>query len=453
MVCIKKRDICIYITLTICLCFYLFFAFYDGVVICVDSPTYMDMSISREPLYPLFLAFLRKLFGDEYLFVTVLLQSVLAAFAAVSIPAYLKKENVISDFLMFLMTGMPMACSALCRFAAKRSSMYSNSIMTEGIACSLFLLFARYLLEYCICRSRKAFWTAAVLVFLLISTRKQMYFALVLFLLGGVYVGFRGRCLKKNIFMVLLCAIGILLANNTFDNVYGYAVHGTWHTHSSDNRFLATMVFYTSEREDGANIENEEVRDLFYQIYDACNNAGYLKHSAGQGWKQRVTHFGDYYDRIQIDTMWPTIENYVVEHYEVTDVEREEKVDAITHEIIKGVLPSVWVKVIQTFFDNLRFGFITTVAKVHPILNVYTILVYVLYAMALVCLWMKKKADTVGFVMGMFTVISILCNVGLVSAVIFCQTRYTIYNMPLFYMSLVFMLWECFKKAAVTADK
>ena len=45
--------------------FYLFFAFYDGAVICVDSPTYINWESSREPLYPLFLALLRFLLGAQ----------------------------------------------------------------------------------------------------------------------------------------------------------------------------------------------------------------------------------------------------------------------------------------------------------------------------------------------------------------------------------------------------
>ena len=44
--------------------FYLFFAFYDGAVICVDSPGYISMRLSREPFYPLLLAFFRKLFSS-----------------------------------------------------------------------------------------------------------------------------------------------------------------------------------------------------------------------------------------------------------------------------------------------------------------------------------------------------------------------------------------------------
>ena len=46
------------------LLFYGFFAIYDGAVICVDSPSYINMHISREPLYPIFLSVLRHIFSD-----------------------------------------------------------------------------------------------------------------------------------------------------------------------------------------------------------------------------------------------------------------------------------------------------------------------------------------------------------------------------------------------------
>ncbi|MBQ9990270.1 MAG: hypothetical protein IJP31_04935 [Lachnospiraceae bacterium] len=39
------------------------------------------------------------------------------------------------------------------------------------------------------------------------------------------------------------------------------------------------------------------------------------------------------------------------------------------------------------------------------------------------------------------TLMGMICNVGLVSATIFCQTRYTIYNMPLFYMAGALLLY------------
>lgn len=141
------------------LLFYGFFAIYDGAVICVDSPSYINMHISREPLYPIFLSVLRHIFSDGtdfYLTVAAFLQSLLAAFAAYILTDYLRKELKLSLVISYIILAFPLATSLLCRFAAKRSSMYSNSILTEGIACSLFLIFFRYLFEYCLHQTKKS---------------------------------------------------------------------------------------------------------------------------------------------------------------------------------------------------------------------------------------------------------------------------------------------------------
>ena len=44
------------------------------------------------------------------------------------------------------------------------------------------------------------------------------------------------------------------------------------------------------------------------------------------------------------------------------------------------------------------------------------------------------------------TVASIMLNVGLVSLVIFCQIRYTIYNMALFYISMLLLIGALFSR-------
>ncbi len=49
------------VLLGICMIFYLIFPIMDGPEWCVDSNGYATLHISREPLYPLFLAFSRKI--------------------------------------------------------------------------------------------------------------------------------------------------------------------------------------------------------------------------------------------------------------------------------------------------------------------------------------------------------------------------------------------------------
>lgn len=201
------------------------------------------------------------------------------------------------------------------------------------------------------------------------------------------------------------------------------------------------MVFYTAEKEDFQHIKDENLRILSEEIYDICDSAGYVKHSAGKGWYNRVTHFGDYYDCIQIDTMWPAIERYVNDHYTGDSVTLEKQVDAVTNEIIGAVLPHVWNRVLATFADNFLSGLITTVAQRRPILILYTIFIYFIY-MALLLIQITKKKFSPILLFSILTLFSIVINVSIVSAVIFCQTRYTIYNMPLFYISLFLLILQ-----------
>lgn len=435
--------------LAVALLFYLFFAAYDGAVICVDSPSYINMDISREPFYPLFLAFLRTVFyrqGDFYLTAAAFLQSVLAAVAAWSLADFLRKEFKLSALMGFFLLAMPLATSLLCRFAAQRSSMYSNSILTEGIACSLYLLFARFLLDYCFHQKRKCLILACVISFILISTRKQMYLSLILLVICLVYVCLKTKYYKKGMLAVICCSAAILGGSILLDCGYNFILRDSFSGHSSDNRFLATMVFYNVERSDAEAIGDPEAKELFERIYDICEEGGYLKDSAGNGWYQRVTHFAEHYDNIQIDTMWAAIREYVYANYDDDPSALEERVDALTQKMINALLPCVRTQLVLTFFDNYLYGLVTTVAQLTPVLVIYSILIYLAYIILL--LWnLKKEGLNALSVLGIFTLLSIAGNVAVVAALIFPQTRYTIYNMPLFYISGLLLFVNALPKA------
>lgn len=464
------------VMLGLCLLFYLFFAFYDGAVICVDSPSYINMDISREPLYCMFLAGLRAFFSrfpagvwpaDFYLTAAAFLQSLLAAFAAWSLVNYLWKTTGVSKAAALLLLCMPLAVSLLCRFAARRGSMYSNSILTEGITLPLYLLFFRFLLEYFRTESKKSLALCCALSFLMISARKQMVISLAMLAVCILIVFIRKKKLFTGAGLLLGCAILVMGGSTLLDLGYNYVVRGEAVRHSSDGRFLTTMAFYTAERDDAEYIEDEKIRELFLEIYDVCDEAGYLKHSAGEGWLNRVSHFGDSYDCIQIDTMWPAVNAFVQENYGDGTVFLSEHADQVMSVINRSVIPHNLGKILGSFLDNFLSGLITTVAQRNRILNWYSLAVYLLY-LALF-LWNLREesrrrsqtrhenaaqgesasgngrlneAGTQISALAGLTLLSILCNVGLVSLVIFCQTRYTIYNMPLFYISLILLLYN-----------
>lgn len=439
--------------------FYGFFTWYDGVVYCTDSPGYIGMDLAREPLYPLYLAFFRMIFGDGefYLWAAVLGQGMLSAVAAWSLAGFLTKEFKRNRFDSVILLLIPLLVSLLCRFAAKRSSMYSNSILSEGVCIPLFLLFARYLLDYCFHKERKkSLLISAVLSVIVISARKQMMVTLMLLVLAILFTEMRKQTVKQTLIRICVYVAAILLLVSGIDRGYNYILRGENVRHSSDDRFLLTVVFYESEKEDARQIEEGEVRQLFLDIYESCDEKGYLGHSAEGGWYNRVNHFTDHYDNIQIDTMWPMIRSYVNSTMQGSEVDREEEIDRIMEIMTRSLLPETKWGIVRVFMDNVLAGFVITVAKLQRILVIYAIIAYSI----MVALWIvngkKKGFGSKETILFLYTAASCSINVMVVSAVIFCQTRYMIYNMPLFYMCgylLLRSVWELAIKKSGTKEK
>ena len=441
--------------------FYLFFAFLDGPYLSPDSETYIAMSLHREPLYSLFLALMRALFGpdrEKYLMGAIIIQSLLTAVAAWSIPAFLYKKLSLPKPVAFLLLMMPFGVSLLCRFGAGRRAMYSTSIESEALALPLFLLFFRFLAAYVMeARSRlKNLCSAAIFCILLISIRKQMYAAL-LILLTVIFVEMlRSKCWKKGLLSLAVSALTILLAVTGLDLSYNTVLRGETVRHSGDSRFLLTMIFYTAERDYGEKIDDANIRKLFYDIYDTCDEAGYLKHSAPNGWLPRVNHFGDHYDHIQIDTLRPGVTDYVAANEPGTETEMAARVDDIMQTMTGSLLLSCLPSMIGCFFDNVLSGLVTTVSMRTFLLSIAALILYAGYlALCALCIvrskrrctsengvCTKKKARPEVVHFSLLVLLCIIVNVAVVSAVIFCQSRYTIYNMPLFYMGGILMGWD-----------
>lgn len=456
---INKRSILLF---CISMSFYLFFFFIDGYVLCADSNSYIDMNFTREPFYSLYLDLLRMLFlnyGDFYLLVAVFGQSILAGFTAFSISNYLTKELTLPTWISLGILAMPLATSLLCRFVAQRGSMYSNSILTEGIAISIYLLFIRFCTEYLLHQTRKSFVLCSILCFIGISTRKQMYVLLVLFFISMIV-----RIIyKKNKFSLLkslLTVICIIFFVFLFDRGYNYLVRGKFAGHVDDNRFVATMVFYTADREYADYIENDEIRQLFLDVYETCDENGYLMNHSPKGWFDEVTHFSDHYDLIQLNTLSLTLADRVPDMEYAKEIEFDSiRIDMVKSEMIKALLPHEIPRIVKVMFNNFLAGLVNTVAQRTHLLCIYSVIIYLGYVALFTCLIKRGKknhftnSQKAILVFSTLILVSIIANVTLVAAVIFCQTRYVIYNMAPFYIAGILMLYEFLKPLCKTAPK
>ena len=141
------------------------------------------MRLSREPFYPLLLAFFRKLFSsfanDFYLTAVAFFQSILMAAATWILVRYIWKELKLPKLIAFLSLLMPLLLSPFYAVLPPKRIHVFQQHSTEGIAISLYLLFFRYLLSTASTKAKKPF-LSSILVFIMISTRKQMFVTLAL---------------------------------------------------------------------------------------------------------------------------------------------------------------------------------------------------------------------------------------------------------------------------------
>ncbi len=444
----SKENIYRAIMLIIPFAFYIFFWLFDGVVWCVDSDSYVIMHDCREPLYPTFLAVLRGIFGvtdaenawnNTYMSVAVLLQSLLAGAATFSLAHYLYTRLKLNKIVGIIIMFIPLFTSLLNRFVASRGSMYSNSILTEGIAISLYLLFIRYCIAYILDKDRRSYIICIVISILGILTRKQMYIMLILLIGSVIYV--QASSATKAVLGVFLTSVIILAMLNVVDNVYNKVAHGSFHTHTEDNRFLSTMAFYTAKGEYAEYIP-EEYRDVFLEIYDICDNNEWTYTYAPDNWYDATSHFGDNYDHIQLDTM-ELILTHHVDDWDMGDMTYTEKLDIVRDEYNKALIPHEIGALGHVVFNNILEGFVNTIAQKRKILCIYSVMAYLAYIILLVLMRKKSVPDNRdASVISIFILTALILNVLIVSALIFPQTRYTIYNMPLFYISMIIMASE-----------
>lgn len=432
--------------------FYLLWYLQDGIILTEDAPSYINMTSDREPGYCSFLWILRVIFGTNiYLHVAVILQCLIAALTATALTYSLKKRFELNWLISIGILVIQYGITLLNRFVAQRRYSYFNSIETEGIAYSLWVFFFLSLLGILYDKNKKSILTAAIWAVVLISIRKQMLVTLPLIFLCILYVRFMDKrkwylVLAEAILVVVLSYAGVVFV----DCSYNLASRGVFEQHTGDSSFILGTEIYLADVGMADAMEDEQHKEIFLEIMRRADEMQYNLAYAGKGWHNIEDHYSLSYDRIKFD-----IVNVVVREYQEKNGIPQEQWEEYYHEVagtlMKELLPESIPNLIKLFFCNVIHGMITTVLKVHPVLNWGALFLYVSYISVFIFLWQRqsyKMVSASALPFAAITLISILGTVGLTSITIYCQMRYMLYNTPLFYQAGLIMLvegWKSFK--------
>ena len=154
----------------------------------------------------------------------------------------------------------------LNRFVALRSISYQNSIQTEGIAISLYMLWAVFLVRYLCEHNKHDLLYIYGFAILLISTRKQMLMMLPVI----VIVMFCMYCIPKinvkKLFIILLSVIVAFGATIMISKVYNLVYRGSFVGYTDSSNTFFTNMLYIADAEDKELIQDKELRILYEQI-------------------------------------------------------------------------------------------------------------------------------------------------------------------------------------------
>lgn len=427
------------------LAFYLFWYLLDGVILTEDAPSYINMQSDREPGYCLYLLMFRKLFRAELgIHAAVIGQCVIAAVAACAITVELTNLFFLNKIGSIGILAIQYGITLLNRFVAQRRYSYFNSIETEGLAYSLWVFFFLCTLGILCKKDRKSLIGAIIWSMALIYIRKQMLITIVILLIVILcaYIGNKGWK-EACICAILSCAL--VFAGTRFAECgYNWLLRGTFAPHTGDSSFILGTELYLSDDVMEQSITDANHKKIFLEIRKRANDNEYHISYANKGWQAITDHYSSSYDRIKFDIVMPVIrENQ--EERGVPDAEREVDYNRIAGTMMRELLVPCLPKLVKLYFCNIIHGFVTTVLKVHSLLNWVALALYLFYGGSIMLLYQASRkhvtwdfANPVYF--ALLVLLAIAVNVCFTSLTIYCQMRYMLYNTGLFYQAWWVML-------------
>lgn len=448
----RKRSLLLFIGL---LLFFLgFFAVY-GVGVYNDSEQYIMMHIHREPLYPLFLALLRMIAGaDAGLVLAAVIQNILTACSIFFLTEYLRTKfslSVTEELVLLVLEIMP---HLVTRYVSAYGIFLENSIMSEALCIPLSQIFILFTLRMIFEERKTDMIWSLISAWLLSMTRGQMMTTILIWMvITGVLMIVRKQYKKLMIpVLAVVCAFGLRsLAVHT----YNYFITGYFMENTYGRVNTLTNVIYACDEEDGRVFEEgSQERVFFERFYTEADAMGANYKYGGNTFAERAQHLEEYHDRLKFDVLEAGFSshyfaNWTENYYEVSSLS-----DDMAGRMLGKLFPVCFGQWLYDYVLLCTYGFIRSIAVVHPLINKAALLIYA--AAAALAVWQiyhGKQRDSV-CVMG-FALLFIAANVFATSMTIMCLSRYMIYGFSLFYMALFLLGREVFlqRKSLPQDDK
>ena len=199
-----------------------------------DSSTFIKMDKSRSPIYPIFLNLNKFVFGKYFLNFVIFFQFFIYFF---SVQYFLKRLYMILNFNLI---GFSIAIF----FLILPSFYFGNSILSESLSFSFFLLFLGEFIYYFKTKKQSSMFKLFILFICCALTKPQFLFIFGVLIYLSLFTFLRN---KKEGMIFFFGTIFSLIFIFSFNKTYHYVLHKKFETDTNlGSQFLAMPIFLTT---------------------------------------------------------------------------------------------------------------------------------------------------------------------------------------------------------------
>jgi hypothetical protein len=408
-----------------------------------DTYQYENQMVMREPGYALLIQFFNFISPENYYWLIIIFQNILAIITNTAVIAYMRKRFCLNIPMSLLFVLILIAPHIMTPVFSSTHLILTNSLMTEGITFSLYPLGIISLLEAIWERKplgRKSILTISIFGIMSLIRGQMM----VLFVVWLVAMGIIAIMNKSRLVWILIIFLFVFVARTYLIRTYNYLENRLFVDTASGSAMSFANVLYVADRSDGEAIDDLELRDIFYEMYDGSDAERLNYKYAPSGLLQRAAYHEFCHEELNFTYFSESARNYIgkkkgiyADRYQELMIE----IDSVADELSSYLMPKVIGKYIRNYFAIISLGFVRTVAYEKGILPLYAICVYIIAIVFTFILWKRNHSSKSAIFMAVI-MLTIVGNVCATALMIQCISRYMIYNLPLFYMALLLEIKE-----------
>lgn len=248
---------------------------------------------------------------------------------------------------------------------------------------------------------------------------------------------------------MILVTFGAFGARSLLIEQYNEVMYGVCCGNTGGNMTILTNVIYSESEEDirkAAASLSEEDGALLSKIYIQMHEQKLTSADAGTGILSHIRHHEDSHDRIKFEILYPELEASVrAENPGLVTEQIRVCMDEKAGQYMTGLLKENIGGFLMTYLYVICGGFIRTVAVLNPVFAVYALLIYIV-AIGLMWYLFKRSRHADASVMMALVLVMIAANVCATGLTIMCLSRYMIYNTAIFYVAVIVLLQEVWKR-------